>query len=48
MAIKLLNYCPKCSSMDLAVELEAGQYNLYCHSCQLYCEIIIFDEGNPQ
>ncbi len=46
MATKLLNYCPKCGSTKLVVEIEPGQHNLLCRSCHLYCEIIIFDEGN--
>jgi len=46
MAAKLLNYCPKCGSTELAVEIEPRQHNLFCRKCHFYCEIIIFDEGN--
>ena len=46
MTTELLHYCPKCGSTELVVESEPGQYTVLCRSCHLYCEIIIFDEGN--
>lgn len=43
---KIIKYCPKCGSTELAVEAEPGQYNLFCLRCNFYSEIFVFDEGD--
>lgn len=42
----LLKFCPKCGSQGLTIEPEPGQYTLFCKDCNLYCEIVVIDEGD--
>ncbi|MCL6638137.1 MAG: hypothetical protein K6T80_00470 [Firmicutes bacterium] len=44
----LLLYCPKCGSRKINIEPEPGQYTLICGRCNLYCEIMILDEGDSE
>ncbi|MCL6560913.1 MAG: hypothetical protein K6U74_19415 [Firmicutes bacterium] len=46
--MRVINFCPKCGGKEITLEPELGQYTLNCNICNLYCEIVVIDEGDSE